>query len=114
MALVDSYLADRHVEAPEQGLGCALAAAGSDVLWRQNDDVRRAVSRRIKDLIGLVERQFPDWGERRAREGPGDRREHGRRAAARAGGERSAAFQTHSQGRARAHPQRGRLIVFGR
>src|SRR3954470_6570605 len=29
MALVDSYLADRHVEAAEQGLGCALAAAGS-------------------------------------------------------------------------------------
>ena len=62
MALVDSYLADRHVEAPEQGLGCALAAAGSDVP-RQHDDVRRAVSRRIKDLIGLVERQFPDWGK---------------------------------------------------
>jgi TetR/AcrR family transcriptional regulator, transcriptional repressor for nem operon len=61
MALVDSYLADRHVEAPEQGLGCALAAAGSEVP-RQHEDVRRAVSRRIKDLIGLVERQFPDWG----------------------------------------------------
>ena len=67
MALVDSYLADRHVEAPEQGLGCALAAAGSDVP-RQNDDVRRAVSRRIKDLIGLVERQFPDWGTNAAHE----------------------------------------------
>ena len=67
MALVDSYLADRHVEAPEQGLGCALAAAGSEVP-RQNDEVRRAVSRRIKDLIGLVERQFPDWGKNAAHE----------------------------------------------
>ena len=67
MALVDSYLADRHVEAPEQGLGCALAAAGSDVP-RQNDEVRRAVSRRIKELIGLVERQFPDWGKNAAHE----------------------------------------------
>lgn len=59
MTLVDSYLADRHVEAPEQGLGCALAAAGSEVP-RQHEDVRRAVSRRIKEMIGLVERQFPD------------------------------------------------------
>jgi TetR/AcrR family transcriptional regulator, transcriptional repressor for nem operon len=67
MALVDSYLADRHAEAPEQGLGCALAAAGSDVP-RQNDDVRRAVGRRVKELIGLVERQFPAWGTSAAHE----------------------------------------------
>jgi AcrR family transcriptional regulator len=66
-ALVDAYLADRHVEAPEQGLGCALAAAGSEVP-RQSDEVRRAVSRRLKDLIGLVERQFPDWGGNAAHE----------------------------------------------
>ena len=67
MALVDSYLADRHVDAPEQGLGCALAAAGSEVP-RQSDEVRRAVSRRLKELIGLVERQFPDWGKNAAHE----------------------------------------------
>jgi len=67
LALVDSYLADRHVEAPEQGLGCALAAAGSDVP-RQHDEVRRAVGRRLKELIGLVERQFPDWGRNAAHE----------------------------------------------
>jgi TetR/AcrR family transcriptional repressor of nem operon len=67
MALVDSYLADRHVEAAEQGLGCALAAAGSEVP-RQNDEVQRAVTRRIKELIGLVERQFPDWGKSAAHE----------------------------------------------
>jgi AcrR family transcriptional regulator len=67
MALVDSYLADRHVEAAEHGLGCALAAAGSEVP-RQNDEVRRAVSRRLKELIGLVERQFPDWGGHAAHE----------------------------------------------
>jgi AcrR family transcriptional regulator len=65
MALVDTYLSDRHVEAPEKGLGCAIAAAGSEVP-RQHADVRRAVSRRIKELIGLVERQFPDWGKERA------------------------------------------------
>ena len=65
--MVDSYLSDGHVEAPEQGLGCPFAAAGSEVP-RQNDEVRRAVSRRIKELIGLVERQFPDWGKNAAHE----------------------------------------------
>jgi len=67
MALVDSYLDDRHVTAAEQGLGCAIAAAGSDIP-RQHTDVRRTVSRRIKDLIGLVERQFPEWGKQAAHE----------------------------------------------
>ncbi len=57
--LVDTYLSDRHVAAPEEG--CAIAAAGSDVP-RQQAEVRRAASRRIKDLIGLIERQFPEWG----------------------------------------------------
>ena len=67
MALVDAYLADRHVEAPAHGLGCALAASGSEVP-RQSPDVRRAVTRRIKELIGLVERQFPEWGKQVAHE----------------------------------------------
>ena len=67
MALVDSYLADQHVEAAEQGLGCALAAAGSEVP-RQHEEVRRAVGRRIRELVGLVERQFPDWGKNAAHE----------------------------------------------
>lgn len=59
MALVDTYLSDGHLAAPEQG--CAIAAAGSEVP-RQQAEVRRVASRRIKDLIGLVERQFPEWG----------------------------------------------------
>ena len=67
MALVDTYLADNHVTAAEQGLGCAIAAAGSEVP-RQGPGVRRAVTRRIKDLIGLVERQLPDWGKEAAHE----------------------------------------------
>jgi len=62
VALVDTYLADNHVTAAERGLGCSIAAAGTEVP-RQSPEVRRAVSRRIKDLIGLVERQFPDWGK---------------------------------------------------
>jgi TetR/AcrR family transcriptional repressor of nem operon len=67
MAIVDTYLADNHVTAAEQGFGCAIAAAGSDVP-RQQAEVRRAVSRRIKELIGLVERQFPEWGKQAAHE----------------------------------------------
>jgi len=58
-ALVDTYLSDRHVAAPEDG--CAIAAAGTEVP-RQQTDVRRAANRRIKDLVGLIERQFPEWG----------------------------------------------------
>ena len=66
-ALLDTYLSDRHVAAPEEGLGCAIAAAGSEVP-RQQPEVRRAAGRRIKDLIGLVERQLPDWGKSAAHE----------------------------------------------
>ena len=67
LAIVDTYLADSHVTAAEQGLGCAIAAAGTDVP-RQCPEVRRAVSRRIKALIGLVEQQFPEWGKGAAHE----------------------------------------------
>lgn len=67
MALVEAYLSDRHVAAPERGLGCAIAAAGSEVP-RQPAEVRRAASRRIKDMIGLIELQFPDWGKSAAHE----------------------------------------------
>lgn len=66
-AMVDSYLSDRHVTAAEEGLGCAIAAAGSDVP-RQRAEVRRAAGRRVKDLIGLVERQLPEWGKSAAHE----------------------------------------------
>jgi TetR/AcrR family transcriptional repressor of nem operon len=59
IALVDTYLSDRHVAAPEEG--CAIAAAGTEVP-RQQAEVRRAASRRIKDIIGLIERQLPEWG----------------------------------------------------
>ena len=62
-ALVDAYLSDWHVAAPDQG--CAVAAAGTEVP-RQDAEVRRVASRSIKDLIGLIERQFPDWGRNAA------------------------------------------------
>lgn len=67
LSLVDTYLADNHVSAAEQGLGCAIAAAGSEVP-RQCPEVRRAVSRRIKELVGTIERQLPGWGKAAAHE----------------------------------------------
>jgi TetR/AcrR family transcriptional repressor of nem operon len=59
-ALVDAYLSDRHVARPERG--CALAAAGSE-LPRQAPEVRRAATERIKEMVDLLERQGPAWGE---------------------------------------------------
>jgi len=67
MALVDTYLHDRHVTAAEQGLGCAIAAAGTEIP-RQAPEVRRAASRRIKNLVALIEQQFPQWGKSAAHE----------------------------------------------
>jgi TetR/AcrR family transcriptional repressor of nem operon len=59
-ALVDAYLSDRHVARPERG--CSLAAAGSE-LPRQAPEVRRAATERIKEMVDLLERHGPAWGE---------------------------------------------------
>lgn len=67
LTLIDAYLSDRHVDAPEAGLGCVIAAAGSDVR-RQPAEVRRAATRHIKDLVGLIERQLPQWGKAGSRD----------------------------------------------
>ena len=64
-ALVDVYLSDRHVEHPEAG--CALAALGSEAR-RMPDAVRAVATRRIKELVDLVGRQQPDWGQPGAHE----------------------------------------------
>jgi hypothetical protein len=65
--LVDTYLSDRHLEAPEAGLGCVIAAAGSDVP-RQPPEVRRAATQHVKNLVGLIERQIPEWGKAGSRD----------------------------------------------
>jgi TetR/AcrR family transcriptional regulator, transcriptional repressor for nem operon len=59
-ALIRAYLSDAHTGAVEQG--CAVAALGGETP-RQAPEVRRAGTRRIKDMIGLVERQMPGWGQ---------------------------------------------------
>jgi AcrR family transcriptional regulator len=59
-ALLRAYLSKAHVEGVETG--CAVAALGSE-MPRQAPVVRRAATRRIKDMIDLVARQSPEWGQ---------------------------------------------------
>jgi TetR/AcrR family transcriptional repressor of nem operon len=66
-ALVDAYLSDQHLHAAEHGLGCSVASSGCEVP-RQPAAVRRATTRHIKDLVGLVERQLPGWGKAGSRD----------------------------------------------
>jgi len=64
-AMMQAYLSKAHVEAVETG--CATAALGSE-MPRQAPEVRRAATRRIKQMIDLVARQSPDWGQPGAHE----------------------------------------------
>ncbi|MGJ7494399.1 TetR/AcrR family transcriptional regulator [Variovorax sp. RT4R15] len=64
-SLVRAYLSREHLEGIERG--CPAAALGSE-MPRQAPEVRRAATRRIKELIDLVGRQAPDWGEPGAHE----------------------------------------------
>ncbi|HKP50144.1 MAG TPA: TetR/AcrR family transcriptional regulator [Gemmatimonadales bacterium] len=64
-AMLSAYLSKEHVEGRESG--CAVAALGSE-MPRQAPKVRRAATRRIKEMIDLVARQSPDWGRPGAHE----------------------------------------------
>jgi TetR/AcrR family transcriptional regulator, transcriptional repressor for nem operon len=57
--LVKTYLSRAHVE--RTATGCPVAALGSE-MPRQAPEVRRAATRRIKEMIDLVGRHSPDWG----------------------------------------------------
>ena len=59
-AMMQAYLSKAHVEGVETG--CATAALGSE-MPRQAAEVRRAATRRIKEMIDLVARQLPNWGQ---------------------------------------------------
>ena len=58
--IIRTYLSRAHLESPETG--CAVAALGSE-MPRQAPRVRRAATRRIKEMIDLVGRYSPDWGQ---------------------------------------------------
>ena len=64
-AMMRAYLSKAHVEGVEAG--CAIAALGSE-MPRQAPEVRHAATRRIKEMIDLVARQSPDWGQPGAHE----------------------------------------------
>jgi TetR/AcrR family transcriptional repressor of nem operon len=59
-AMLRAYLSNEHVEGVETG--CPVAALGSE-MPRQAPRVRRAATRRIKEMIDLVARQSPEWGQ---------------------------------------------------
>lgn len=59
-ALLQAYLSKQHLESIETG--CPISALGSE-MPRQSPEVRLAATRRIKEMIDLVARQFPDWGQ---------------------------------------------------
>jgi TetR/AcrR family transcriptional regulator, transcriptional repressor for nem operon len=59
-AMLRAYLSREHVANAE--FGCPFAALGSETP-RQATEVRRAATRRIKEMIDLVARQSPDWGQ---------------------------------------------------
>lgn len=64
-AMMQTYLSKAHLEGVENG--CAVAALGSE-MPRQAPQVRRAATRRIKEMIDLVAHQLPDWGQPAAHE----------------------------------------------
>jgi AcrR family transcriptional regulator len=59
-AMMRAYLSKAHVKAVETG--CGTAALASE-MPRQTSQVRRAATRRIKEMIDLVARQLPNWGQ---------------------------------------------------
>lgn len=64
-ALAQAYLSKEHLASIETG--CPLSALGSE-MPRQAPEVRLAATRRIKEMVDLVARQFPDWGQPSAHE----------------------------------------------
>jgi AcrR family transcriptional regulator len=60
-----AYLSRENLEQMERG--CPLAALGSETV-RQGPEVRRVTTRYIKEMVDLVARQSPDWGQPDAHE----------------------------------------------
>jgi TetR/AcrR family transcriptional regulator, transcriptional repressor for nem operon len=64
-SLLRAYLSKTHLAEAETG--CAVAALGSE-MPRQAPEVRRAATRRIKEMIDLVARHSAEWGQPGAHE----------------------------------------------
>jgi len=63
--MLHAYLSKEHVNGVE--MGCPVVALGSE-MPRQAPEVRRAATRGIKEMIDVVARQSPDWGQPGAHE----------------------------------------------
>jgi len=63
--LVGAYLSKEHLRDAEGG--CPLVALGSETP-RQGPEVRRAATLRVKEMIDVVARQLPNWGQPQAHE----------------------------------------------
>lgn len=59
-SMLRAYLSREHFEHVE--IGCPLAALGSETS-RQAPEVRRLATRHIKEMVDLVARESPDWGQ---------------------------------------------------
>lgn len=64
-ALAQVYLSKEHLAGIETG--CPNSALGSE-MPRQSPEVRLAATRRIKEMVDLIARQYPDWGQPSAHE----------------------------------------------
>jgi AcrR family transcriptional regulator len=64
-SMFGAYLSRDHLEHVD--IGCPLAALGSETS-RQAPEVRRVATRHVKEMIDLVARQSPDWGQPSAHE----------------------------------------------
>ncbi len=64
-SIMRAYLSDEHVHNIE--FGCPIAALGSE-MPRQCPEVRQAATRHIKEMVDLVARQSPEWGQPAAHE----------------------------------------------
>jgi AcrR family transcriptional regulator len=64
-SMLGTYLSKEHLE--QVDTGCPLAALGSETS-RQTPEVRRVATRHIKEMIDLLARQSPDWGQPAAHE----------------------------------------------
>jgi len=64
-SLIGVYLSKTHLQGIETG--CPTSALCSE-MPRQSPEVRRVATRRIKEMVDLVARQLPDWGQPSAHE----------------------------------------------
>ena len=64
-AIVQAYLSQQHIDGIETG--CPVSALCSE-MPRQAPEVRRAATIHIKEMIDLIARQLPDWGQPEAHE----------------------------------------------